>query len=120
MHIGNFLKDVLKRKRYNMSQIAEKVNKSPAGVKKDLEKDKLSMAVLETYADVLDINIYALLANEWNKTHDHQEQEAPVATEIKKSATLKKLVEKADEEIYVTINLRGKKKDSILKILLED
>lgn len=120
MHVGNYLKNILKEERYSMSQIADKVNKSPAGVKKDLEKDKLSMAVLESYAEVLEINLYELLAKDWSEQHNLPDPIFTVSAEPTNPSYAKKAVSKADDEISVTINLRGKKKESILKILFEE
>ena len=123
MHVGNYLKDVIKKERFNMTQIAELVNKSPAGVKKDLAKEKLSMAVLESYAEALSINIYQLLAKEWGIEHGKGDLEVVGHNHVHDHAQetyAKKTVRKMEDDLSVTLTLKGKKKERILKILFEE
>jgi|GEM_PF-2513657 len=125
MHIGNYLKECIKRERYSLKQIGELINKSPEGVKKDLDKEKVSMSVLESYANALDINFYELLAKEWNSVHNLPEPEFSTEQEVtmawEEPGEYKKTIhKKQDEELSVTIRLKGKKKDKILKLLFED
>lgn len=120
MHIGNYLKDRIKKERYSLRQIGDMINKSAEGVKKDLEKDKVSMSVLESYADALEVNLYALLAEDWKKTHNLSEEDITIAAESITQEYNRKVQKHPDEEVTVTISLKGKKKERILKILFEE
>jgi len=70
MHIGNYIRDVIKEKRYSVSEIADLVSKSETSVRKDFEKSNLHMGALEAYAEALSINLYEILADVWKTVHE--------------------------------------------------
>lgn len=121
MHLGEFLRNVLNKNRYSLGEVASMVNKSLSGVKKDLEKEKLAMPVLESYAKALHINLYELLALEWAESHGTgtlTTQEKNIASEPEREPYEVKKSINEENAVSVTLTLTGEKKDEILKILL--
>jgi transcriptional regulator with XRE-family HTH domain len=132
MHLGTYLKELIKEKRFSVAEVAEKVAKSETSVRKDFEKTALHMGSIEAYAKVLGINIYQILSESWRSEHDpssprtYNTQELisktfahePGQEIIPALPSSKKSSVQADN-ITVSIDLTGPKKDAILKILLQ-
>lgn len=111
-----------------MNQIGELVNKSAAGVKKDLGKEKLTMEVLESYSRALNINLYEILGVIWKQEHEGEEikgfdqfaQENPdIAKEMENTYQPSKKTITPKDRLIIQLDITGTKKEKILKILFE-
>lgn len=123
MHIGNYLKEIVKKQRYSTTAIGELVNKTDQAVRKDFEKKSLHMSVLDAYARALNVNIYEIMGYSWDHPEESLENivkdsEDKAEYKINKKQESKKARGHVDQ-CMVTLEISGTKKDQILKILLE-
>ena len=128
MHIGNYIRDVIKEKRYSVSEIADLVSKSETSVRKDFEKSNLHMGALEAYAEALSINLYEILADVWKTVHEGGEIKPYEETDLVNKAMANesqggifssKKTKPNKEILTISLEVIGLKKDEILKILFE-
>lgn len=120
MHIGNFLSSELKKQRISIAEVAKSVNKSDTGVRKDLEKDSLHQSVIEAYSRVLGMNIYRVLAAEYDGK-PYEEQEEKIMETVQDSAEPQKIIAAASkgiEVLSVNIAIPADKQDAFLKLLM--
>lgn len=118
MHIGNFLTTEFKKRKISIADIARKVNKSDTGVRKDLEKDSLHQSVIESYSKVLGLNIYAILAEDYDGKEidfDGGFEEYSVFNDSVESTYQKKVCE--DNAISITFTVPSSKKEQLIKLL---
>lgn len=127
MHLGNYIKELIREKRFSVSEIAEKVSKSETSVRKDFEKEALHMGALEAYANVLGTNIYHILSEAWKSENDPKNPKSYSIPELISKSNMdedhqiispKKSPTKG-ENVSISIDISGPKKDAILKILFE-
>lgn len=119
MHIGNFLSSELKKQRITIAEVAKLVNKSDTGVRKDLEKDSLHQTVIESYAKVLGMNIYRVLAAEYDgKPYEENEEKNPET--VQDSSEPQKITSptKGIEVLSVNIAVPADKQEALLKLLM--
>lgn len=128
MHIGNYLQQLIREKRYPVADVAKMVNKSDTSVRKDFEKKEMHMAALEAYAKVLDVNIYEILSTVWKAAHDPQNPKKYSVEEMiertlsegpQEALAPPQKVTPPEDRITVALDISGEKKNAIMKILLE-
>lgn len=128
MHIGSYLRELIKEKRYSVADMARMVNKSETSVRKDFEKDTIHMGALEAYAKVLSINIYEILSEVWkseqNPENPKKYDESKLASETVANEDHQKIkpTKKSSnpiDRLTVSLDITGPKKEAILKILLQ-
>lgn len=119
MHIGNFLNSELKRQRISIAEVAKAVNKSDTGVRKDLEKDSLHQSVIEAYAKVLDINIYQVLAADF-EGKEYTDQPVKSIPEFREENEEGNNTNPAKniEVLSVNISVPADKQEALLKLLM--
>lgn len=119
MHIGNFLSGELKKQRITIAEVAKAVNKSDTGVRKDLEKDSLHQSVIEAYAKVLGMNIYRVLAEDYegNSYPTPEERPHPVVSD-QDVPSLQSIPTKGIEVLSVNIAVPSDKQEAFLKLLM--
>ncbi|AWW32406.1 hypothetical protein DN752_20925 [Echinicola strongylocentroti] len=118
MHVGNYLREIAKKKRFSVAELAQKVNKSDTAVRKDFEKDSLHMSVLDSYAQVLGVNIYKVLS----RIYDGKEYDDIIGDEEKSmmKEEIPNNYQKKDETmspISVTFQVDPSKKDELIRLL---
>ena len=121
MHIGNFLLSELKKQRITIAEVAKLVNKSDTGVRKDLEKDSLHQTVIEAYSKVLGMNIYRVLAAEYEGIayEEGPEKEAEVFTDSQDPQKLTKPTSTPGIEVLsVNISVPADKQEAFIKLLM--
>ncbi|WP_057935825.1 hypothetical protein [Algoriphagus resistens] len=120
MHIGTFLKNEAEKQRLSTADIGEMINKTAQAVRGDFKKSELQMAVLESYAKALNINIYQILAAEWEGTPYSDEGTHTMISkndrpQLNAPPTDRKL--KNMETVSVTFQIPAAKKEALLKLL---
>lgn len=120
MHIGNFLLSELKKQRITIAEVAKLVNKSDTGVRKDLEKDSLHQSVIESYSKVLGMNIYKVLAADFEgKDYEEREDKEPeIFADVEEPKKLAKPTVQGIEVLSVNIAVPADKQEALLKLLM--
>lgn len=121
MHIGNFLLSELKKQRITIADVAKLVNKSDTGVRKDLEKDSLHQTVIEAYSKVLGMNIYKVLAAEYDGISYQEQTDSKMevfADSEEPQALAKPTSSTGIEVLSVNIAVPADKQEALLKLLL--
>jgi len=119
MHIGNFLSSELKKQRITIAEVAKLVNKSDTAVRKDIEKEALHQSVIEAYSRVLGMNIYRVLAQEFEGVTYEEKEESPTEFFSEKEKP-QELVppSKNIEVLSVNISVPADKRQAFLKLLM--
>jgi hypothetical protein len=117
MHLGNFLSDELKKQGKSIADVAKLVNKTDTGVRKDLGKDNLHQSVIETYSKVLGVNIFRVLADDYEGISYPNIEEKP---NPQVGDTERQKLEKPEkiEVMSVNISIPADKREAFLNLLL--
>lgn len=121
MHIGNYLSSELKKQGISVPEVAKLVNKSDTGVRKDLEKDSLHQSVIEAYSKVLGVNIYKVLAAEYDGTsyQESPESNVEIFTDSEEPQKMAKPTSASGIEVLsVNISVPADKQEALLKLLM--
>lgn len=117
MHLGNFLSDELKKQGKSIADVAKLVNKTDTGVRKDLGKDNLHQSVIEAYSKVLGMNIYRVLADNYEGKPYPETEEKP-NPELNDSDRPKLEKPEKIEVLSVNISIPVDKREAFLNLLL--
>lgn len=121
MHVGNFLRAELEKRGITKAHAGRMMNKTGTAIEKDFTKPALHQEVIEGWSKFLGINIFKMIANEFEGKPaypDLSETEPSMVAEssepIKTSAPEKKEI----EILSVNIAVPADKQEAILKLLI--
>ena len=119
MHIGQFISSELKKQRFSVAEVASMMNKTDTGVRKDLNKDSLHQSLIESYSKLLGINIYHVLAQEYDG-NPYEEKDASEAEVSQVSDTPQEVYTASTpiEVLSLNISVPTDKREAFLKLLL--
>lgn len=75
VHIGETIRVILKDRNISIKKAAEDISISEQGFHKALNKETLSMDLLERIMKYLNINLYEFLASKWKTHYDYPIQD---------------------------------------------
>jgi hypothetical protein len=118
MHLGNFLKIELEKRGLSKAYAGRELNKTGSAIEKDLKKETLHQEVIEQWSKFLDINLFRLLASEFEGSpYSFQPSPSSQVSEpteaYQKNSSTQKI-----EILSMQIAVPEDKKEQILQLLI--
>lgn len=102
IHIGQLIKEQVKRKRIRVSQLSEKLNVSEPNVYKIYLRSSIDTALLEKISIALDYNFFELYAKRFTlETNDSRLVQCE-----KENSLLRQLVQEKEEKYQLLLSSR--------------
>lgn len=102
LHIGQLIKEHVKRKRMKVSQLSESLNVSEPNVYKIYLRSSIDTALLEKICIALDVNFFEFYA----KRFSLESQEAKLIQCEKENYLLRQLIQEKDEKYQLLLSSR--------------
>ena len=104
IHIGQLIKEQVKRKRIRVSQLSDKLNVSEPNVYKIYLRSSVDTALLEKISIALDYNFFDLYA----KRFSLEINDSPLVQCEKEKSLLRQLVQEKEEKYQLLLSSRRK------------
>lgn len=120
LHIGDYLRNLAEINRMSAPEIGEKISMTAQAVRDIFKKEQVHMKNIEDFSKLFEVNLYEVLAEGWQPskkyTMDNPEETNMVSEKGSKYLSKK---ESVDSPISVTFTVDPKKKEALIKLLLD-
>lgn len=120
MHLGNFLRTELERRGITKAHAGRMMNKSGTAIEKDFTKQALHQEVIEGWSKFLGINLFSMIANEFEGKPAYADQTESKPSVVNDSVEPQKMVTIKNEIEILSINISvpADKQEAFLKLLM--
>lgn len=121
MHLGNFLRTELESRGISKAHAGRMMNKSGTAIEKDFNKEALHQEVIEGWSKFLGINLFKMIANEFEGKPAYADQTESKPSVVKEESDSAKNYAKPKNEIEIlSINIAvpADKQEAFLKLLM--
>ncbi len=119
MHLGQFLKNEMEKRGITNVHAGKIMNKTGSGVAKDFTKEQLTQDVIEEWSKFLGINIFKILADEFEgKPYQPSEENQLMTAEEETEERQSTAPSQGIEILSVNIAVPQDKKEAILQLLM--
>jgi Mg/Co/Ni transporter MgtE len=121
MHLGQFIKNEVEKRGMTLTHAGKMMNKSGTGVAKDFTKESLTQEVIKAWSKLLDINIFKILADEYEgKTYTEVEEdnEPEIFEDSEEPKKMSPINELPIQVVSVNILIPAEKQEAVLKLLM--
>lgn len=125
VHIGETIRVILKERNIQIKKAATAVSISEQGLHKALNKETISMDLLERLMKYLDINLYTYLSKKWDNPIYENSKEEDFVDEVREDVMDYILNDKPESpissainNISLLINIDDSRKAEVLKLIM--
>lgn len=125
VHIGETIRVILKERNIQIKKAASAISISEQGLHKALNKDTISMDLLERMMKFLDINLYAYLSKKWDNPISYQNKEDDFENLVKEDVIEYILNDPPERKansgisnISLLINIDESRRSEVLKLIM--